>query len=133
MFQESSEFDEKASDGCFMVMIYEKMVKKRTLVPLRLNFRTIDGLTNAQNYILKCFNRLRVIKEKRHIKSRHAFEFIKERESKLLRFRNFWVELFNVKSLKPFTQLIKPQEYKEHRLRVTSKLRELIQGESEVQ
>lgn len=113
-----------------MVMIYEKLVKKRQIVPLKLNFRQIDGITNQQNYILKCFNRMRIIKEKRHAKSRHAYHFIKQRESKLLRYRNFWTQLFNVKALEPFVQLIKPKEYKEHKMRVTSKLRELLAGES---
>ena len=48
------------------------------------------------------------------------------RESKMRRFCNFWMILFNVRNLKPFAQFIKPEEFKELKLRITAKVNELL-------
>ena len=46
----------------------------------------------------------------------------------MLRFSNYWVQLFNVKKLQPFIQFIKPQEFLEHKLKVTRRVQELLLG-----
>lgn len=50
------------------------------------------------------------------------------RESKMRRFCNFWLILFNVRSLKPFAQFIKQEEFKELKLRITVKVNELLRA-----
>ena len=57
---------------------------------------------------------------------RHAQEYLMIRESKMRRFCNFWLILFNVRNLKPFSQLIKTEEMKELKMRVTLRLQELV-------
>lgn len=42
------------------------------------------------------------------------------------RFCNFWMILFNVRGLKPFSQFIKQEEFKELKLRITAKVNELL-------
>ena len=41
LFYESSEFEQKTKphEGCFLVMIYEKIINKRQVVPIKLGFR----------------------------------------------------------------------------------------------
>lgn len=48
------------------------------------------------------------------------------RESKMRRFCNYWMILFNVRSLKPFTQFIKLDEYRQLKLVVTARVNELL-------
>ena len=50
------------------------------------------------------------------------------RESKMRRFCNYWMILFNVRSLKPFTQFIKVEEFKELKLVITAQVNELLKG-----
>lgn len=50
------------------------------------------------------------------------------RESKMRRFCNFWLILFNVRNLKPFAQFIKADEFYELKLRITARVHELLKG-----
>ena len=47
------------------------------------------------------------------------------RESKMRRFCNFWLILFNVRNLKPFSQFIKVDDMKELKMRITLKVQQL--------
>lgn len=53
---------------------------------------------------------------------RHALDSLMIRESKMRRFCNFWLILFNVRNIKPFSQLIKAEDMKELKIRVTLRL-----------
>jgi hypothetical protein len=48
------------------------------------------------------------------------------RESKMRRFCNYWMIIFNVRSLKPFSQFIKAEEYKALKLKITARVKELL-------
>ena len=61
-------------------------------------------------------------------KKRHAVEHLMIRESKMRRFCNYRMILFNVRSLKPFTQFIKVEEFKELKLVITAQVNELLKG-----
>ena len=84
LFGESSEFGQGASFGTFIVMIYEKSVRKRQAKA-------------ADEKGIKAIASLR-----KNGKRRHASSHLAIRESKMRRFCNFWLILFNVRSLKPF-------------------------------
>ena len=85
LFGESSEFGQGSSFGTFIVMIYEKMVKKRQAKAPEKDLRVKNIASMRKNG-----------------KKRHAWSHLAIRESKMRRFCNFWLILFNVRSLKPF-------------------------------
>ena len=89
LFGDSSEFGYKTGQGCFIVMIYEKQIKKRVAKP-------------KSNKRIKALHEDRKTGRKRFVKDQLMI-----RESKMRRFCNFWMILFNVRSLKPFAQFIK--------------------------
>ena len=114
-----------------MVMIYEHLIKKRVDCPIKLNK---NDPAHTGGFIIKCYEELEVIREKRKCRvPRHAYHQIQKREFSLLKQEQFWTELFNVKRMKPFLQLIKAEEYQNHKYRVTKKLTELLSGESLLQ
>ena len=84
LFGDSSEFGYKPLEGSFIVMIYEKIIKKRVAKP-------------KSNKRIKGVETLRKTGKKRHVKDQLMI-----RESKMRRFCNFWMILFNVRGLKPF-------------------------------
>lgn len=89
LFGDSSEFGYKSGEGCFIVMVYEKIIKKRVAKP-------------KSNKRIKGVEAFRKSGKKRFVKDQLMI-----RESKMRRFCNFWMILFNVRSLKPFAQFIK--------------------------
>ena len=108
LFGKSSEQGVSETEGSFIVIIYEKLVKKRQArMP---EDKRISAINKAKEEGLK----------------RHAQEYLMIRESKMRRFCNFWLILFNVRNLKPFSQLIKTEEMKELKMRVTLRLQELV-------
>jgi len=50
LFYESSEFDEKDHEGCFVIMLYEKNIRKRIPVPKKLPFHVPE---ENHEYVLK--------------------------------------------------------------------------------
>lgn len=48
------------------------------------------------------------------------------RESKMRRFCNFWLILFNVRNLKPFNQFIKLIDLKELKMRLNLRVQDLL-------
>ncbi len=100
-FYDSSEFEQKDHQGSFIVLIFEKIISKREHVPKKLDF--VSANENREKRQLKLYNELQTAKKKRLLKSRHAFADIDLRESKVLRYANFWRSLFDVKKLQPFT------------------------------
>ena len=97
LFSNSSEFGCYPSEGAFIIMVYEKVVKKR---------QAKNSKEKKVKDIIKCRERGL---------PRHALGngHLMIRESKMRRFCNFWLILFNVRSLKPFAQFIKQDEFKE--------------------
>ena len=93
MFMTSSEFMDKAEEGTFIVLVFEKTIKKRMY---------------AKNTTQK--SRLGKIRKARQMGGglRFADENIQIRESKMRRFCNYFLTLFNVRKLNPFVQFIKP-------------------------
>lgn len=77
----------------------------------------------ASHKVIVSINKLRKNKIKRHAEMHMMI-----RESKMRRFCNFWLILFNVRSLKPFAQFIKQEEFKELKLRILGKVNELLKG-----
>ena len=61
-------------------------------------------------------------------RKRHATDYLVIRESKMRRFCNFWLILFNMQTIRPFSQFIKAEEYKQLKLRVTARVNELLKG-----
>lgn len=110
LFSESSEFSASGHQGTFIVQVYEKLVKKRQGKPK--NNKRVKGMENMR----------------RMGRKRHATDQLLIRESKMRRFCNYWMILFNVRNLKPFTQFIKADEIKEFKLIITAKVHELLKG-----
>lgn len=107
LFSDSSEFGVKPNEGTFIVMLYEKIIKKRAAKP-------------KDDRRLIAINKVRKSKSKRH-----AMNQLMIRESKMRRFCNFWLILFNVRNLKPFSQFIKVDDMKELKMRITLKVQQL--------
>ena len=96
-------------------MVYEKVVKKRQAKdPKDPKDKRIRNIIKVREKELKRYA----------IGSGHLMI----RESKMRRFCNFWLILFNVRSLKPFAQFIKQEEFKELKQRITLKVNELLRA-----
>ena len=54
LFFDSSEFPLASDQGCFMILVFEKVIKKRVVVPTRLDFKEIEMWQEA--FIQKHFN-----------------------------------------------------------------------------
>ena len=97
LFMTSSEFLEKEHEGTFIVMIFERTIKKRQPAYSKPQKKKISVAKKA--------------KESSSI--RFANENVQIRESKMRRFCNYFLTLFNVRKLNPFVQFIKPLQVKE--------------------
>ena len=93
-------------------MVYEKVVKKRQAKGAKE--KRIRAIENCRNKGIQ-----RYATGDGHLMIR---------ESKMRRFCNFWLILFNVRSLKPFAQFIKQDEFKELKLRITVKVNDLLKA-----
>jgi len=105
MFIVSSEFAECEEEGCFIVLVFEKHVRKRTYAK-----------TSTQK------SRLNRAAECKRRGQRHAEDSLQIRESKMRRFCNYFLTLFNIRRLTPFVQFIKPDEIKALKLTVRSRI-----------
>ena len=115
LFSESSEFGNNNYSGCFLVLIFEKTVKKRQAKPaMNKKVRTAENL-------------------RKQGKKRHATEYLVIRESKMRRFCNFWLILFNLQTIRPFSQFIKAEEFKQLKLKITARVNELLKGTEQAQ
>ena len=90
LFHRSSEENESDEEGTFIVLIFEKQTRKRTFAK-----------TTSQFQRLKKANDMKKIGEKRFVE-----ELLQHRDSKMRRFCNYFVTLFNQKKINPFTQFI---------------------------
>ena len=91
LFMTSSEFPEKASEGTFIVLIFERKISKRMYAGTQKKKAELGRIKKARE---KGFA--------------FAGEYIEIRESKMRRFCNFFLQLFNVRRLNPFVQFVKP-------------------------
>ena len=104
LFATSSELGVRDDEATFVIIIYEKLIKKRQV-------RMKEDKRMQQ-----------IIKAQKQGNKRHATEQLMIRESKMRRFCNFWLILFNVRTVKPFSQLVKMDDMKELKMRVTLKV-----------
>lgn len=89
-------------EGSFIVLIFEKMTRKR-------------GIAKTLNQLQK----LRRSAELKHAKlPRYEEELALQRDSKMRRFCNYFVTLFNQRKIDPFTQFIKTAHLAEIKIKV---------------
>ena len=96
-----------------MVLIFEKQTRKRTFAKTPTQFQR-----------LKRVNDQKKMGEKRFVE-----ELLLHRDSKMRRFCNYFVTLFNQKKINPFTQFIQQTKLKEVKARVRDKMDMFTNGE----
>lgn len=90
LFTRSSEDTENPDEGCFIILVFEKNSRKRTFAK-----------SQAQ------FNKLRIHAElRKNNYPRFEEEMSMQRDSKMRRFCNYFVTLFNQRKITPFTQFV---------------------------
>jgi hypothetical protein len=90
LFSRSSEEKERKDEGCFIVLVFEKHTRKRFYA-------------KTQPQLIKLQKQAEV-KKARGVKFQE--EFLPHRDSKMRRFCNYFVTLFNQKKINPFSQFI---------------------------
>ena len=107
LFLESSQFGDRDEDATFIVLVFEKIIRKRAY---------------AKSAEQK--KRLARINKAKLMGARFADESIRVRESKMRRFCNYWLTVFNIKKMRPFEQFIKPEEFRELKVRIVGRIHE---------
>ena len=115
LFVDSSEFSVKSHEGTFLILIYEKTVTERT--PKRRPFKPKDGESMKERQKRQLNLKKQAEEENIDRWRRYAL-----RDSKMRRFTNYWLAMFDIKHLKPFTQLIKDDQFKELKLEVMNQI-----------
>jgi hypothetical protein len=87
MFIRSSEEKTSLSEGAFIVLIFEKMTRKRSIAKTQNHF---DKIARGQ-----------AMREK--YEQKFEEELVYHRDSKMRRFCNYFVTLFNQKKIVPFS------------------------------
>ena len=116
MFISSSEYMENDKEGTFIVLVFERTIKKRMY---------------AKNQSQR--SKLNTLKKARQAGLGFADDNIQIRESKMRRFCNYFLTLFNVRKLNPFVQFIKPQQVKELKTKVMIEMDSYFQTEKDDQ
>ena len=101
LFFTSSEFPEKESESTFIVLVFEKIVRKRRIAHSKPDKDRIKAKAKLKRKNIK-----------------YNDDRVPIRESKMRRFCNYFMTIFNVRKLNPFVQFIKPNEYKELKVKV---------------
>jgi len=118
LFTQSSEEPYDSDQvGTFIVMFYEKCVRKRTFAK-----------TQAQKQRLKRYQEL-----KKHFdpaRGRILEESLYYRESKMRRFCNYFVTLFHQKKLNPFSQFVSGDKLKAIKQKVRDKMNQYTEEEA---
>ena len=96
-----------------MVLIFEKQTRKRTFAK-----------TSSQFQRLKRSSDMKKIGENRYVE-----EMLLQRDSKMRRFSNYFVTLFNQKKINPFTQFIPQAKLKIVKQKVREKMDQYTNGE----
>ena len=100
LFMSSSEFEpEQSHEGTFIILIFERKT-------LKIRYHKYEQPLYAKKKLSGTIEF-----KKLGIKSTH--DHWRDRESKMRKFCNYFLTLFNVRKLKPFVQFAKPQEVKE--------------------
>jgi len=97
LFSRSSEEQESVEEGCFMVLIFEKQTRKRSFA-------------KTQSQLVRLTKQEELKKQKG---VRYFEELLYQRDSKMRRFCNYFVTLFNQKKINPFTQFVGQAKLKE--------------------
>jgi hypothetical protein len=90
LFTRSSEEKSHPFEGSFIVLIFEKMSRKRQAAK---NQTQVEKLARQQALLTK-------------YERRFEEEFVFHRDSKMRRFCNYFVTLFNQSKISPFTQFV---------------------------
>jgi hypothetical protein len=106
LFSRSSEEQESAEEGCFIVLIFEKQTRKRSFA-------------KTQSQLVKLTKHAE-IRNKKGV--RYFEELLYQRDSKMRRFCNYFVTLFNQKKINPFTQFVGQAKLREVKQRVRNKM-----------
>ena len=113
LFFRSSEELPSHEEGTFIVLIFEKHTRKRTFAKTTVHFQ-----------------RLKRAQEQRKIgEQRFMEDLLMQRDSKMRRFCNYFVTLFNQKKINPFTQFIQQTKLKEVKAKVREKMDAYTNGE----
>ena len=113
LFARNSDEHVSPEEGCFMVLIFEKSTRKRTYAK-----------TTSQFQKLKRSSDLKKMGETRYVE-----ELLMQRDSKMRRFSNYFVTLFNQKKINPFTQFIPQPKLKVVKQKVREKMDQFTTGE----
>jgi len=112
MFHRSSEDFESQEEGSFIALIFEKLCRKRTFAK-----------TTTQFQRLKKSGEVKKMGEKRFVE-----ELLVYRDSKMRRFCNYFVTLFNQKKINPFTQFVNQNKLKLVKANVREKMNAFTEG-----
>lgn len=105
LFCQSSEFAETESDASFIVLIFEKTIRKRAFAKNKKDKERLKRKQNLKRKGIKCND-----------------DRVQLRESKMRRFCNYFMTIFNVKKLNPFVQFVKASEYHTLKLRILNQM-----------
>ena len=91
MFLKSSEDEFSVSESSFIVIFYEKCMRKRTFAKSQSQIQRLERRNNIKKACVK------------HEIARVLDEQLSNRDSKMRRFCNYFLTLFNQNKLNPFT------------------------------
>ena len=106
LFYNTSEEYEKEEEGTFIVLIYEKYIRKRQIAKTSSQIQRLNHQEEIKRLGLKRFES----------------EQIQYRDSKMRRFCNYFVTLYNQKKLNPFTHFLEHESLKQVKALVRDKM-----------
>lgn len=116
MFLRSSEDEYVDYESTFIVLFYEKCMRKRTYAKSQSQFQRIQRRNEVKN---ACINKER---------ARILDEQLSNRDSKMRRFCNYFLTLFHQKKLNPFTQFVNTVTLKKVKHNVRLKMQYFTKG-----
>lgn len=115
VFQKSSEDEYTDEESSFIVIFYEKSMRKRTYVKSTTQKQRMARLEDIKSVC----------------KPMVLEELMPNRDSKMRRFCNYFLTLFNQSKLNPFTQFVNSKTLKEVKQNVRLKMQYFTMGVSE--
>jgi len=117
MFIRSSEDEFNDQEASFIVLFYEKSMRKRTFAKSVVHKQRIDRKKIVEEFCIRQPNFPRMLEE-----------LMPNRDSKMRRFCNYFLTLFNQKKLNPFTQFVHSGTLKKVKLNVRLKMQYFTKG-----
>lgn len=122
MFLANSEEAYSDHESSYIVLFYEKSMRKRTFAKSQTQKQRIDRMNEVRRYI-------EMAKPPKPIKQPMILEeLLPNRDSKMRRFCNYFLTLFNQKKLNPFTQFVHSKTLKRVKMHVRLKMQYFTKG-----